>query len=170
MRHNLKMYTSTSQIIEWLEQNQPIFAEKLCDSFGVSDLSEIDEDAFIAQICDNDRIFEMLYQEFPDYFGEITSATNACNIGVSINGVAESSDALLTTDYIESLMDDVGAELMDVGASTTYYDKIDHIYLIVYDDSQRVYEFTIPKVDLEGIADTDVNYIVDAVLSELDIG
>ena len=173
MRHesaNINAALSAYDIADWLDVNQPLFADKIRDSFGVNDFSQIDEEALLNYICDNDRIYEMLYVEFPEFFEEtITSATNTVSINPNLEMITGEDD-LVYDDYTEELMSDVNDELVDAGVlSTTYYEKIDNIYLIVYDNDQQIVEFTIPKADLTDDLDTDIGYILNAVSKEIDI-
>lgn len=173
MRHeSAKIYASLSayDIADWLDVNQPLFADKIRDSFGVNDFSQINEEELLNYIYDNDKIYEMLYVEFPEFFEEtITSATNTVSINPNLKMITGEDD-LVYDDYTEELMSAAVDELADRGLlDATYYEKIDNIYLIVYDNDQQIMEFTIPKADLTYDLDTDIDYILDAVSEETDI-
>lgn len=159
-----------TDIIDWLDENQPVYADKLRDTFGVNHLDrEVDEDALVDAICDNDRVYEMLYQEFPEYFDDtITSATSTFSIDPNLDIITGEDNAENISEDIETLMNAVNEELLELGVnSTTYYEKIDSIYLIVYDSDSNIYEFTIPKADLTSDFENNVNYIVDAVIPDI---
>jgi hypothetical protein len=155
-----------SEIIDWIDENQPVYGDKLRDAFGVNDLLDVDADELLEVICDDDRLYELLTDEFS---ADIFSATNTVSISPSLDIITGESDEADTLNYYEDLMEEVDAALESYDATSTYHESIDNIYLIVYSSKGTIHEFQIPKSDLIKDIDKDTDYIIEAALGELDI-
>ena len=162
---------SLSDILDWLEENQPVYTDQLRDYFGVNDLhAEVDEDELLDAICDNDSIFEMLSQEFSGFDGTVVAATNCCGITPKLDVVTSSYDDWKVSPEYEDLMEAVEEEIGGTDPRHIhYYEYKDTIYLNVVNYLNRLHEYAIPKADLTGTFQENLDYIVQYVLSDIDL-
>ena len=97
----------------------------------------------------------------------IESATNTCGISPKLDLITGADE---NTDYYTTLMNDIETYLRSVGViGVDSHQNVDSISLIVYDESKDIQEFKIPYEDLTEDLEKDKEYILDAVLAEIDV-